>query len=166
MPPSLKALTPALGRAFGVPPGAIYERIRALMRAELIETIPGRGPGAGARATPRSMALLLISLLVSESLTETIRLTRMVMDLRSVQGERFVDALESFLASPEKADRVTLISIMRARAKLAQAVIHYLDEKGDAEDIFGADELDILGQQYSTASVINIRLGDIARDLE
>ena len=109
MPPSLKALTPALGKAFGVPAGSIYERVRALQRADLIETIPGRGPGAGARATPHSMALLLISLLVSKSLTEVVALTRMVMDLRSAEGERFVDALEALLASPEKAGRVVLL---------------------------------------------------------
>lgn len=68
---SLKSLIPKLALALGMTPAAIYERQRALVRAGLIQQRPGHGPGSGVLATPQSVAMLLIAILATDSLSET-----------------------------------------------------------------------------------------------
>ena len=68
---SLKSALPAFAKALQVNPAALYERQRALVRAELLEMKPGHGPGSGVLATPHSIAMLLIAVAATGSLTET-----------------------------------------------------------------------------------------------
>ena len=67
-------------------PAALYERQRALVRAGLIKAKPGRGRGTGVAATPHALAMLMISLVATGSLTETAKMTRVFANLKSVLG--------------------------------------------------------------------------------
>src|ERR1700730_12936218 len=69
MTTSLKAYMPPLARLLGVTPAMLYERQRSLVRAGLLDAGSGWGPGSGVRTTARSVALLLISVRASDSLT-------------------------------------------------------------------------------------------------
>src|SRR5665213_457167 len=82
MSSSLKGYTPGLGRLLGVSAAALYERQRALVRGGLLEIEGGRGPGSGVRVTARALALLIISVLATDSLAETASRTRKVAAAR------------------------------------------------------------------------------------
>src|SRR4026208_2522364 len=84
---SLKSLIPSLAKTFRVSPAALYERQRALVRCGLLKTKPGRGPGSGVRATPESIALLLISLLATDSLSQVEARTPALAKLRSTSDQ-------------------------------------------------------------------------------
>ena len=163
---SLKSLFPDLAKQLDTTEGALYERMRALQRAGLIKAIPGKGPGKGVRATPRSMAVLLIGVLVTESLVETVPRTKMVMALKNEHGEKFADALAGFLASSEKARSVTGIDIIRTKGRLARGTIRYLGSTGDEEESFGDGELHIVSSPHVVGSSLNIRLDKLAEELK
>ncbi len=61
MTTSLKSFLPVLSRILAEPADALYERQRALVREGLLESVPGHGTGSGVRATPESVAMLLIA---------------------------------------------------------------------------------------------------------
>lgn len=116
MPPlSLKSIIPALARATGLSPAAIYERQRALVRAGLLHGEAGWGPGSGVRATPESAALLLIAILATDVLAETAERTKLFFRLPSrakpavcsITGKKtFGAALTALLASKSMASSV------------------------------------------------------------
>ncbi len=68
---SLKAYAPLLAWRLGTTAAALYERQRALVRAGILEQSEGRGPGSGVRAAPYPVALLLVAVLTTDSLSET-----------------------------------------------------------------------------------------------
>ena len=83
---SLKALLPSFAYALDMKDAALYERQRVLVRAGLLKAEAGRGPGSGVRATPRSVAMLLISLVATPSFSEVASCTRAFANLRSSGG--------------------------------------------------------------------------------
>ena len=68
---SLKGYIPAIARLVGSSPAALYERQRALVRAGLLAMEDGRGPGSGVRTSWDSVALLLLSLLATDKLSDS-----------------------------------------------------------------------------------------------
>jgi hypothetical protein len=163
-PRSLKGWAPGLAKIFNTTPAAVYERQRALVRAGLIAAGPGRGPGKGVQATPRTIAALLIGMLVTESLTEAVELTERVMHLKNENkpGETFAQALEDILGSPEEAAKVRAISILRAEEE-ARATIYYARRKIS----FGASEDAIYEyHRYCAEFSVSIRFGDAAEELK
>ena len=146
---SLKSLLPDLAPAFNMTPAALYERQRALVRAGWLSSKEGKGPGSGVQATPRSVSLLLISILATDSLSEVqsevgqFASLRIEADLeRSDERERrsspvpccpvseqrkFDRTLETLLSSPVLAARTSRIIAWRGEA---QARIDF-DEDGD-----------------------------------
>src|SRR6266481_520475 len=82
MATSLKSFLPVLSRILGETPEAIYERQRALVRGGLLESVPGHGPGSGVRATPESVAMLLIGVLGSPSLSQAGPAARWIANAR------------------------------------------------------------------------------------
>ncbi|MEP0322876.1 hypothetical protein [Bauldia litoralis] len=118
MTQSLKSQMPALARAFRMKADGLYERQRALVREGLLESKPGHGPGSGVRATPDSVAMLLISLLSSVNLTDTASSTREMAKAMPVDGKcpftgatNLRDALAKILSVPSLLDRMTRLSI-------------------------------------------------------
>jgi hypothetical protein len=63
---SIKTIMPQLEVTLQMPGTMIYERQRALVKAGLVETRPGRGPGSGVEASPKNLALLLLAIMASE----------------------------------------------------------------------------------------------------
>jgi hypothetical protein len=118
--PSLKSIIPALAFTVGMTPAGLYERQRALVRARLIKAERGRGPGSGVRATPESLAMLLISLLATDSLSEVESRTKAVALLKSKETSKrcpltgqatFAAAVSAILGSDDIADRVLGVSV-------------------------------------------------------
>jgi hypothetical protein len=86
---SLKGYIPTLAKIVGLTPAALYERQRALVAANLVRDVTaGRGPGSGVRATAHSVALLLISVLATDSLGRSENRTRDIADARPVGRAR------------------------------------------------------------------------------
>jgi hypothetical protein len=69
---SLKSIIPALSNFLLFSEHALYERQRALVRGGLLKAKEGRGPGSGVKATPESVAMLVISVLATDSLSDVI----------------------------------------------------------------------------------------------
>jgi hypothetical protein len=72
---SLKSIIPLLADIVALSEHALYERQRALVRGGLIKGRQGRGPGSGVEATPETVAMLLISVLATDSLSSVIQET-------------------------------------------------------------------------------------------
>jgi hypothetical protein len=100
-------------------PAALYERQRALVRAGLLQAKRGRGPGSGVRLTANTVALLLIAVLATDSLSDTEEKARAVAKLRSATrcsltgANTFGSALAAILASSDISKRVRSISVTR-----------------------------------------------------
>ena len=115
---SLKSLIRHVSAFTGMSEAAVYERQRALVRAGLLKTERGRGPGSGVRGTPESVALLLISLLATGNLSEAGVSTRIFANLENKEGScpltgkrTFAEAVTAILASKELAQKITAINV-------------------------------------------------------
>jgi DNA-binding IscR family transcriptional regulator len=128
---SLKSLITHVSAMTGLSEAAVYERQRALVRAGLLKTERGRGPGSGVRGTPESMALLLISLLATGNLSDAGLSTRIFANLENKEGScpltgkrTFAEAVTAILASKELAQGVIAINVSR---EIRQTQITYRD---------------------------------------
>ena len=68
--PSLTSLLPRISAPLGLTSAALYERQRALIRIGLLPSPQGRGKGSGAKANPDTVALLIISRLFTDNLSD------------------------------------------------------------------------------------------------
>jgi hypothetical protein len=126
---------------------ALYERQRALVRAGLLHSSGGRGPGSGVRATADAIALLLISLLATDSLSETAKRTKALANLKSVTGRcpltskrTFIDAVTAALQDSSFLGITAIRIDPKTEPKpQAQATIMYMPRRaGDPGDsVFG-----------------------------
>jgi hypothetical protein len=128
---SLKGLIGEVSALTNMSEAAVYERQRALVRAGLLKTESGRGPGSGVRGTPESVALLLISLLATENLSEAGISTRILADRENKEGvcpltgkRTFGEAVTAIVASKELAQRVVAIDVSQ---EIREAEIAYRD---------------------------------------
>jgi hypothetical protein len=119
---SLKGYTPALARHLGTSPAALYERQRELVRSGALDAGDGRGPGSGVRATGPSVALLIIAVLATDSLSatgETVGLlakAKTTSDAHPFKGTKtLVDTLAFILTSKAWSSRIVQISIVRTQ---------------------------------------------------
>ena len=60
---SLNTILPELSGALELTPGKIYERQRQLVKAGLLISKKGMGPGSGVQATPHNVAMVLTTIL-------------------------------------------------------------------------------------------------------
>ncbi|HUK07776.1 MAG TPA: hypothetical protein VLX09_07925 [Stellaceae bacterium] len=123
---SLKGFIPTLGKIIGMTPDALYERQRMLVRAGLLDAGEGRGPGSGVRATPETVALLLIAVLASEGLADVERRVGAIAQARVMTPEpceltgkrRFGEALAELFDRPSLAGLRVLVSRTSLRAEI------------------------------------------------
>jgi hypothetical protein len=122
----LKSYLPMLAPCLALSTSALFERQRALVRLGLLKREPGSGPGSGVRASPESVAMLLLSVLATDNLSE---IDRRVADLANTKAwthrsrrrcsltrqPTFFTALTSILANPKMAQRVQGIEVHRKR---------------------------------------------------
>ncbi len=80
---SLAGFIPKLADQLGVKSSTLDERQKALVRAGLLAAKPGRGPGSGVKATPDSVAMMLISMLAPSGLAKTHLETKAIAKLKS-----------------------------------------------------------------------------------
>jgi hypothetical protein len=117
MTTSLKSCIAALSAALNEAPGSLYERQRALVREGLLESAPGRGPGSGVKATPETVAMLLISILASVAWSGSGTKTRDISQAESPRrcsltgAKTFYEALTIVLANEKLAERVNSITV-------------------------------------------------------
>jgi hypothetical protein len=109
MTTSLKAFIPKLAKALEMNPTALYERQRALIRGGLLETKAGHGPGSGVRLSPESVAMLVISVLATNSLVDVEAKTREGAELLGREGKTFAEVFAEMLGSEEAAAKCTAV---------------------------------------------------------
>ena len=168
---SLKSLIPVLAYVLKIFPAALYERQRALVRAGLLQARPGRGPGSGVRATPESVALLLISLIATGSLSEVERKTKVVAALRSrtkrcpLTGEKtFVNALTAAFRSEEIGKRISLLFVVRAGEESDATIVFDEKPNREIESKFGKGKAD-LQPFYVVAYLHFVLFAEVGREL-
>jgi hypothetical protein len=156
-------------------PAAIYERQRALVRAGLLEQRPGHGPGSGVLATPRSFALLLISIVATPNLSEVERQTKIVANLRSrmkscplTDKATFVSALTAVLESEELAKRVSFLMVERGGRESDAMIVFDATRTGEFrvqghQSQFGKDKA--CESQLYTRTNLTIAFESVARFL-
>jgi hypothetical protein len=117
---SLKGYTPALARHLGTTPAALYERQRELVRSGALDAGDGRGPGSGVRATSPSVAMLLIAVLATDSLSETSEMVGLLAKAKTTSDSHpfkgtktLVDTLAFMLTSKVWSSRIVQVSIVR-----------------------------------------------------
>jgi hypothetical protein len=123
----LKAYLPRLAEIAGSTPASLYERQRALVRLGLLSAQPGRGPGSGVKLSPDSLAIMIISILATENLSEIDKRVLRLCNARptpeptcNVTGGRTLrEALTMLLASPSfsrEGHRLIGLSVDRPRS--------------------------------------------------
>jgi hypothetical protein len=122
MTASLKTHLAKLARTLNLGEATLYERQRALVREGMLESLPGQGRGSGVRATPDTLALVLIALLSSVSLTDAAPLTKEVARAKPASGKcpltgatTFRDAVAKILSDPNLLAKVKRISVTGLR---------------------------------------------------
>ncbi len=125
---SLKACIPEISDILGATPSVLYERQRMLVRDELLDSLPGRGPGSGVRATPEAGALLLLGFF-STNLSDAGSQTRALARAAATGGKcpltgakAFGAALAAILSDQGVLSRVQEVLI---RVSRCQGYIHY-----------------------------------------
>jgi hypothetical protein len=138
---SLKGYVPALARHLGISPAALYERQRALVRSGAMDLIEGRGPGSGVRVDCRGIALLLIAVLATDSLSQTEQRVQEIGNAEVVNSpdlsKTFLDTLEGSLLSSALTSDVREIRVSRT------AALAWIDIEYDGE----IRTLEFIGQQ-------------------
>lgn len=119
MATSLKSSLPVIARILGEKETTLYERQRALVREGLLHSAEGHGPGSGVRATPESMAVLLIGMLATVSLSEVGQYARSIAKAVPGGGKcpltgagTFQGALTALLTDARLAERIDEIRVL------------------------------------------------------
>lgn len=123
---SLTSLLPRICVPLGLSSAALYERQRALIRIGLLPSAQGRGKGSGAKAAPETVALLVISRLLTDNLSDVDDRVRDLANATLVDRKRktcqwtgarnFHDAVSALLrpnGPGEPNDRAASISVWR-----------------------------------------------------
>jgi hypothetical protein len=120
-----------IGRIIGEAESTLYERQRALVRDQVLMADPGHGRGSGVRATPESLAALLISIMGTPIWSESAAVTRRLMDADTrtpsigetppcelTEVTTFGPALTAILAKSDLAKRVVEIGVSKHSATI------------------------------------------------
>ncbi len=126
---------------FAVTPDGVYERLRAILREGVIPKARGRGSHGGVRATPTSVAALLIAILASERLREAGKSCAKIAKLKSENGkckltgcDGFLEGVATLLANPALLSRVVELAVSR---KYPRSYIRYRKTRGKTRSNFG-----------------------------
>jgi hypothetical protein len=178
MASSLKAYAPLLSWRLRMTPAALYERQRALVRDGILEQSEGRGPGSGVHAVPYSVALLLVAVLATDSLSETTEKVRSFAAAKSIAADglcpltrkpTFVEAIALVLDTAHQHWRkIQSISVRRTSG---HGVISSGDNFSRLDSIFAAQVSVDAKLQAPTKLVVDAMLTrdliiDIAMDLK
>jgi hypothetical protein len=115
--PSLTSLLPRIAPTLRLTTSALYERQRALVRMKMLPTPEGRGRGSGAEATADTVAVLLVSVLATDSLSESEVL------VQALAQAAFIDTTKEIISTcPFTAEQLFVDAVARTLAdeKLAK----------------------------------------------
>jgi hypothetical protein len=127
----------------GMTPAALYERQRELVRQGILSQSEGRGPGSGVHASPYSVALLLVSVLATDSLSETAEKARIFAPAKStatdghcpLTGQRtFVEAVALLLDMTRQHWRKIVNVTLDRTTRFA--TIKYKDDLSSGDSVF------------------------------
>jgi hypothetical protein len=118
---SLKKYEERLAVLMSTTHAALYERQRRLLRLGLLKAPDKTGPGGGIRATPETVAALLLSILVTDSWSEVDEVVGRFWRIKPNNPGRcpitnatsFGAALTRILSDPELAGEVITVSVRR-----------------------------------------------------
>ncbi|MBR0871395.1 hypothetical protein JQ633_13590 [Bradyrhizobium tropiciagri] len=168
---SLKSYAPTLAHYLKLSPNALYERQRALIRSGLLVTIQGRGPGSGVKVSVPSVALLILSVLGTESLAEIDPVVRQLGTARANEKScpltgsiEFGQALEIVLAQTSTARRIAWIKVVRP-AQRVELVFSSANRKRTESSSFGTTSPDHNFQMTIKAELPGFAVWCIADDL-
>jgi hypothetical protein len=144
MASSLKAYAPLLAWRLNTTPAALYERQRALVRDGILEQPEGRGPGSGVQLGPYPVALLLLAVLATDSLSETAEKVRIFATAKSIAADgfcpltgeaTFVEAIARVLdmAHHQHWRKIVNVTVHRTRGS---GLIKYEDSGGSTDSVF------------------------------
>jgi hypothetical protein len=178
MASSLKAYAPLLAWRLGTTPAALYERQRALVRDGMLDQSAGRGPGSGVQVGPYPVALLLVAVLATDSLSETTEKVRIFAAAKAstegglcpLTGEQtFVEAVARVLDRGQPHWRK--IQGITVRRTSGYGVIASEDNLSHTDSVFAAQAPIDSKPRASTRLVVNAMLTreliiEIATDLK
>lgn len=168
---SLKSYLPHLAGHVGVSFAALYERQRALLRAHLLGAADGRGPGSGVSLDYHTVAYLLIAILATDSLSDTVTAVRSIATAELVNrtkrclltGQRsFLDALAQILSRRQDLWKVLSVTVDRTRAR---AIIKYKRGSKSAFSLFLGEEGELVSPLQIEATIDHRVLAEISKDL-
>jgi hypothetical protein len=140
---SLKSFVPFLADYLGLTADALYERQRVLVRTGVLVGPAGRGPGSGVRATPSSVAQLILAVLATNDLSEVDEKVRQLGAGRAEKhvcpltgADCFAGALELLLSSEVMASKVWWIEVSQSDLK-AEIVYGKKGRKNPENSVFG-----------------------------
>ena len=168
---SLKGYIPGLARLLETSSAALYERQRALVRAGLLETANGRGPGSGVRTTWGSVALLTLSVLATESLGQSADRVRALAASKPIDNRlcpytrrpNLGLALSFLLSASSTAAGVIELTISRTATR---AVLRYWDDDGTAKATEFGERAAREPAIRVDATLAGTRLAEIATDVQ
>jgi hypothetical protein len=171
MSASLTSFLPMLVGHLGITQAAIYERQRALVRLGLLPQPLGRGRGSGATASPRSVGLIILSMLASDSLSgmddrieavanAPLDTWRKRKPCRLTKQTKFIDALSAVLADYRLAQRVQIISVNR---QLRQATIGWQQKVSGDFALSRFEQIDLISK--SSIEVTAVFHADAVRQI-
>ena len=105
---SMKSYSVELADYLGITPLAVYERQRVLVRLGVLDSIEGRGPHSGVRATPSAVAVLLVGALFADNLSEIDDRVVRLLNAKPTPMERRLERYEDQQAHLESAERQLL----------------------------------------------------------
>lgn len=115
---ALKSTFSALAPILGETPDTLYGWQRAMVREGILDAVPGRGPGSGVAASPKTMAQFLIGACCHASRSENAPLVTAVTMATALTGpcaltgrRNFGDALTAILEDAGLASRVFQVTI-------------------------------------------------------
>jgi hypothetical protein len=178
MASSFKAYAPLLAWRLGTTPAALYERQRALVRDGMLHHSGGRGPGSGVQVGPYPVALLLVAVLATDSLSETPEKVRIFAAAKAsttdgvcplTRERTFVEAVARVLDRGQPHWRK--IQGITVRRTSGHGVIASGDSRSHTDSIFAAQVPIDAKPRASTRLVVNAMLTrsliiDIATDLK
>jgi hypothetical protein len=162
-----------LAKALGRAPVTLYERQRPLVAAGLLHAEDGRGPGSGVKAEPRSVAMLLVSVLATDTASDADAVTAWAK-FKCLGGHpcdltdktTLVDAITTILEMGELPKVVWL----QAARRIGEARITYPNKKGDGfeESIFtrGGKPAPDFPSGFITSVAMHNGLHEIAKALK
>jgi hypothetical protein len=137
----LKSYLPRLAEIVGSTPAALYERQRALTRLGLLIAQEGRGPGSGVALSADSLAVMIISLLVTENLSDINKRVALLCNARPLRDRKNRTSVTG--AKTFRQAVATLLTDPRFSRKEGREIVIAVSKHGGTAHIFQPSDLSL-----------------------